>query len=242
VVREIAEFEGDPNALAAATLRASEAQLRALKDDATLAHSTWLLAQLAEAARSPDFAGRLRELGVDTDGVTNGLGLVARVGSHAREYAATAPGSNVFGDIAVEALQATLARVIGAQGAGLFGASMNDAQAALRPYGTERGFGELGQQYFGEFLGRTLTAFVDREAANVLPAGRPATVDSTRAVTDAVGLHARETARIVRDFAGQWFSKHNWLSSGSIGEAEAARFVGVALRKLRSEIAREALT
>lgn len=56
----------------------------------------------------------------------------------------------------------------------------------------------------------------------------------------AIDLHARESALIVREFAGGWYSKHNWESQGDISLDETRRFVAYALQKLRRELKREA--
>ena len=56
----------------------------------------------------------------------------------------------------------------------------------------------------------------------------------------ALDTHTRQSARIAEEFAGGWYSKHNWESKGQITSAEAQRFVAYALRKLRTELKREA--
>lgn len=227
--------------IAATTLAASEARLRRLANDPVLSHSVWLLGRLAEAARTDSFQDALRAIGVDPSGVNSAVGLVARVGEHMQRFADDHPESAIFGDVAGLALRSTLSHAVGSSARGLFGASLTDVQAVLRPLATERRFGELGERFFGEFLSRTLSSFVDREAANVTRAdGSFASPADLQALTDAIRLHAYQSARIVREFAGEWFSKHDWESQHQLGDEETARFVGHALRKLRSELKREA--
>jgi hypothetical protein len=123
----------------------------------------------------------------------------------------------------------------------LFGASLDDVQAALRPHGTEARFGELGQRFFGNFLARTLTAFLDREAANASgPTGSGGSTARLQELAQSIDTHAFQSARIVREFSGAWFSKHDWTSGHDLTEDETKRFVGQALRKIRSELKREA--
>ena len=55
----------------------------------------------------------------------------------------------------------------------------------------------------------------------------------------AIDLHARQSAAIMREFAGGWYSKQNWETQGEITLDDAQRFVAVALRKLRAELKRE---
>lgn len=47
--------------------------------------------------------------------------------------------------------------------------------------------------------------------------------------------HSHERARIARDFAGDWFAKHEF-KEGGITRAKARRFVSYALAKVASEL------
>ncbi len=47
-------------------------------------------------------------------------------------------------------------------------------------------------------------------------------------------MHCHETALVVRDFAGEWFSKINY--EGGIDQQRAGRFAYMAFRKLRKEL------
>ena len=83
--------------------------------------------------------------------------------------------------------------------------------------------------------------FLDRETSNHIGPGHSlATVEQSADFARAIDTHARQSARILRDFAGGWYAKHNWESKGNISQQEVAGFVAVALRKLRSELKREA--
>jgi hypothetical protein len=52
----------------------------------------------------------------------------------------------------------------------------------------------------------------------------------------ALDLYARQSSRIMEDFAAAWYSKRNWQANDRITEEEAQGFVAVALRKLRQEL------
>ncbi|HZA25431.1 MAG TPA: hypothetical protein VFA32_23025, partial [Dehalococcoidia bacterium] len=66
--------------------------------------------------------------------------------------------------------------------------------------------------------------------------GGPANLGESRQFLDALDLHARQSARIVEDFAGGWYSRHNWESRGEVSREETQRFMAYALRKLRAEL------
>ena len=56
------------------------------------------------------------------------------------------------------------------------------------------------------------------------------------AFTQELDLHARQSARIMREFAEGWYSKANWETRGQISLEDSQAFVAVALRKLRMEL------
>ncbi len=86
-------------------------------------------------------------------------------------------------------------------------------------------------------MSRTLRALIDRELANHVSATSDlSSVESSLEFMQALDTHAWQSARIVEEFAGGWYSKHNWESKGEISPDEAQRFVGYALRKLRAEL------
>jgi hypothetical protein len=66
-----------------------------------------------------------------------------------------------------------------------------------------------------------------------------ADVGQSRQFSEALDLYARQSARIMEDFAAGWYSKHNWESKGQVSQEEARGFVTIALRKLRMELKRE---
>ena len=66
-----------------------------------------------------------------------------------------------------------------------------------------------------------------------------------RTLSETIGQHgrslfvyARQSTRIMEEFAASWYSKHNWEAHGQISREEAQGFVAIALRKLRMELTR----
>ena len=60
------------------------------------------------------------------------------------------------------------------------------------------------------------------------------TIREHREFEAALDLHCREASRIIKEFAGEWFSKHTY--EGGIDEAKAGRFAHVAFQKMREEL------
>jgi hypothetical protein len=241
VVGLLTERPADASRIAAATLAAAEYQLRDLPRQPALSYCFWLLTRITWAARSDDFIGELGRLGVAVEGQTSTLAFISTLADHVRGALASDTESGVFADLAALSLRRALSETAGVQSRSLFGSAVEDIQSSLRLYSTKDQFGAVSQRFFGDFLARTLTYFVDYEIGRVSALrGGMASGTEARTTRDAIDLHARQSARIVRDFAGGWYSKHNWESQGPISREQSDRFVAYALRKLRMELKTEA--
>lgn len=233
----------DASAVARASALAAEQRLRRLSNDPTLIHCFWILTRLATAARRPDFAQGLAEIGVEARPNEPILGFIARLSEQVRVEAAAHPESGHFANLASLALRRALSETIGQHGRSLFGSSVEDLQAALRHHAGEQRFGRMAKLFFGEFFAQTLGSFVERELSNRtgVSAGL-ATLRESQEFAEALDRYARESAVIMEEFAGGWYGKHHWESKGQIDHQETAGFVGYALRKLRMELTRTELT
>ena len=81
---------------------------------------------------------------------------------------------------------------------------------------------------------------IGRLANHIGPEHRLQTIGASQTFMDEIDSHARQSAAIVHDYAGEWLSTREWESRGQIELEEARRFVPVALRKLRGAIKHEA--
>jgi hypothetical protein len=230
---------GDIGGVANATMRAAEKRLRELARDPSLAYCFWLVARVCWASRGTDFDNGLAELGIRLGEADSALGFIARVSGHARAELDKHPDSGPFSELASLAMRRALSETVGQEGRSLFGTSLEDLQTAFRRQSSPVRFGVLARSFFGDFLARTLRYFVDKELANSVGVGKQLhSLESSRDFSAALDVYARQSARIMEDFAGEWYSKHNWESQGQISRDEADRFTAHALRKLRSEIRR----
>ncbi len=223
--------------LAAAVLRAADHRFRRLVDDPTLGYCLWLLARITWAARGENFSDDLGALGIDANALTSPVALIAELGDHVRREAAGWPASDDFAELSAQALRQALTETVAQEGPSLFGGSEADLQRAFAVYATRARFGELARRFFAAFMSRSLRSFVDRELANHV--GRTqalANISSSGEFMRALDAHVWQTAKIVEDFAGGWYSKHNWETKGHISPSETQQFLAVALRKLRFEL------
>ncbi len=116
----------------------------------------------------------------------------------------------------------------------LFGETGEELRMAVRPLSTKAGFAELGQVFFGRFISGFLNFYLSRVTAAHLGAERLQQVGDITTFNRALDAHCRESARIVRDFAGQWFSKTEYQQGISLDNTGG--FVAIALGKLQEEL------
>lgn len=228
----------DPDAarVAAATAMAAQARLGQLRNDTSLAYCFWLLARLASAARRPDFADAVDDVGLQAHATDSIFGFVSQVSDRVRDEIGRHPESGPFGDLAADALTRALTETVGTEGRSLFGSSVGDLERALRKHATPSEFGVVAQRFFADFLARTLRFYVDKELPQHVGTGGIDGIEQSAAFVEDLDRYTRQSAVIVQQFAADWFSKYDWQTGGAIGRDDAQHFVGVALGKLRKEL------
>lgn len=237
VVGALAVEDPSVRIVASTTAWAADHRLARLRSDPSLTYCVWLLIRIASAARRPDFVDALRNLGLDARPGDTAVGFVAKVAARAREEVERHPESGPFGDLAALALRRALTETVGTEGPSLFGASVEDLERAVRRHTTPARFGELAVRFFGDFTARILRFYVDKELSfHVGPGQGLETIDNSATFMADLDQFARQSARIVEDYAADWYSKHNWESGGAIGHEEVQRFLPLAIRKLRREL------
>ena len=143
-------------------------------------------------------------------------------------------GATDLSEMAQQSVGEALMSLTEERTADLFGGGSNDVRKAVRTLSTKKGFGELGQRFFGRFVGRFLNFYLSRATAAALGGPRLPELADVAEFNRALLTHCDQTARIVRDFCGQWYSKTAYEEG--INPENASRFLAVAVRKLRSEL------
>jgi hypothetical protein len=146
-------------------------------------------------------------------------------------------GRTDLGEMAEMAAIETLTQIVGARLPALFEPTPGDVQHALRSLATEKQFGAVARDFFSRFVKRYLDYYLSREiSAHVGGDARFHNVDDHAEFDAALAQHCFETARIVEDFAGQWFSKTHW--ERGITRERSKGFAYVAFKKLGAELRR----
>lgn len=226
--------DGAADRVAAATVVAAEQHLREVAQDGSLAQAYWLLVRLMSASRAGRLSDELTRIGVSPSDADSSVAVIGGLSDYLRSEVSEAGTNSAAADYAALAFRRALMETVATQADSLFGGTVDDLQRAFRSHSTERQFGEVSQKFFGDFAARLLTSALDREIPNQLP-----TAQAGSELLSEIDLHARQSAAIVRDFAGEWLSKQGWQTGDDIPREQAERFIAVALRKLRSELKRE---
>ena len=229
----------DAAAVAAASTRAADVRLRRLATDETAGYPLWLLTRITWASRGDGFEEQLRALGIEPPADSSAVGLIARVGERTRVEISARRAADQYAEIAAQSLRQALSNTIGREGGSLFASSSEDLQRAVRNYSTRPRFGELARRYFAAFMSRTLRSYVEREIADHV--GRDTalkTLAGQRDFQTELDAYVWQASKILEDFAGDWYAKHNWESKGEISPEETQRFLAYALRKLRGALRR----
>lgn len=223
--------------IAALTLDAAKVGLENAVDDIGLRYTFFLLTQVVLAARSQDWQTRLADVGVTLDSDSTIFELVAEVQCNIDDYVSRNGHHTDISEMAQQAAGEALSSLVGPAATTLFGSGDEELRSAVHHLSTKNGFSQLGHVFFSRFTERFLNFYISRAAAS--QTGGPA-LQEVRDVSDfnaSLHLHCEQTARIVHDFCGQWYSKTEYLEG--IDLRNTSRFMAIALKKLRNELSQQ---
>jgi hypothetical protein len=223
--------------IAQATAKAAQEHFAALEGDRRINYCFWFLARLVTAARSDDFTGELARLGLTNPSFTSGLAFVQQVSRTVEREQRKRGQPTVFSRMAELSLRQVLSANLVQQSQTLFGTGQGEIQAACRAISTRQQFGRVARDFFAAFMSRTIRYVTDKELSNYVgPTGAMASPTQVLEFEQALNRHCQETAKIVEEFAGGWFSKHNWEANNDISERETAGFTAYALQKIQMDL------
>ncbi len=223
----------DVQDIAAATSIAAESSMIDAANDPTVKQAFWLITQIPLAARKENFAIELQKLGLRV-GQYPTLMEVTTAMTEAIDRQVVV-GRTDLGEMAQLSASESLNAVAGRELPDLLGSSPDNAKSALAGLGTAKQFAVLARDFFARLARRQLNYFVSRELPqHVGINSRFHTIREHREFEEALDQHCREASRIIKEFSGEWFSKHIYM--GGINENKAGRFAHVAFKKIREEL------
>jgi hypothetical protein len=223
--------------LAAETLDAAETGLLKSINDQGLRFTFYLLTQIVLAARETNWQASLAGLGIQLTDDASLYDLTSEVQIAIDDHLSKHGGSTDVGEMAQKAAGEAITRLAGLKANTLFGTGSDEVQDAIRVLSTKAGFARLGQRFFGGFMARFLNFYLSRvTAGQVGEAGFHQVGDLTR-FNEALAAHCQQSARIVHDFCGEWYSKTEFQKG--IDLENTSGFMAVAMKKLKAELQRQ---
>lgn len=210
-----------------------------LQNEATktsIGYCVWLLSQLTLAARRDDFVEELADIDIIVSNSTSASEFLSIISSSANGQIRRLTAQNSITNIAELALRESLTRTIGSHANTLFGSGIPEVQFALKKYSTQKNYSNLLHTFFSSFLRRTLLFVLNKEIGNHLgPNKRFSSLEDISDFEISMGGFANQTARIVREFSGGWYSKKSW-QEGDISVSDSKKFTHVAIKKLVDDL------
>jgi hypothetical protein len=232
---DVATAAVNVGAIAVRTLDAAQKGLDKAVDDPGVLYTFYLLTQVALASRTSDWQRALADHGIRLSNDSTVFDFTAEVQDAIDRYVSrNSSGATDLGEIAQQSAGEAITSLAGTRTLSLFGGSSVDVQNAIRSLSTRRGFGELGQRFFGRFIARFLNFYLSRVTAAALGSPRLSDLGDVAQFNDALRSHCDQSARIVRDFCGDWYSKTEYQKG--IDLENTSGFLAVALKKLRAEL------
>jgi hypothetical protein len=215
-------------------LAAAQGGLRAATKDEGISYAFYALSQVALASRTKTWLEELKKIGMSLSGTSSLEDLTAEMQASVDRYLRSRGCVTDISEIAQKAAGEAMIGTAREKLSTLFGLSIEEVRLAVRKVSTKKGFGELGQRFFGVFMTRFLNFYLSRVTATYVGSGRIAQVDDISSFNRALQLHCEESARIVRDFCAEWYSKTQYTKGIHLDNVSG--FISVALRKLEAEL------
>ena len=220
--------------IAGQVLKATQGGLIAAVEDEGLRYTVYLLTQIVLAARMENWQEPLRQAGILLPSDATPFDLTTEVQRVIDDHLAARAAVTDVSEIAQQAAGDALLTLTVSKANTLFG---SDLQPALRILSTKAGFSDLGQQFFSQFMYRYLNFYLSRVTAKYTGGERLPTVGELARFNKMLEIHCFQSAHIVHDFCGGWYSKTNFEQG--INQKNTSNFLRIALQKLRRELAQQ---
>ena len=205
--------------------------------DPGIADAFFLLTRMAVACRSDRPAEALWELGLQLPSQPTPADVLCEVNRALDETAFAAGKQSDLREMAQAAIGEALAGWLRgrASQADMFAPPGSRLWTDLRGLASQDGFAEVSHHAFAGLTSRLLGFYLSRAAQPLQDEGLIGGIADLQRFEDELRRHSLERARIARDFAGTWFTKHEF-QQGGIDRAKTRNFVRYAMRKVADEL------
>jgi hypothetical protein len=216
------------------TLEAAQGGLTSSINDPGLIYTFYILTQIALAARSDDWQNSLAKLGINLPADSTLFDLTTEMQNAIDDFLYDHNTASDISEMAQKAAGEALSILATPKSTTLFGSGLAEVKTAVRDLSTKKGFADLGQKFFGLFMARFLNFYLSRITASHVNSNTLHHIGHISEFNESLRLHCEQSARIVRDFCGEWYSKTEYLQG--INLENTSGFIAVAIKKLRAEI------
>jgi hypothetical protein len=224
----------DVKNIAQKTIIAADVGLEKAVDDIGLRYTFFLLTQIVLAAKDNAWKSRLGEFGLQISEESTLFDLTTELHFAVDNFISKNGRSTDLSEMAQQAAGDAIISLADPIATTLFGNSGSDLQYAIKKLSSKKGFSVLGQKFFGHFLYRYLNFYLSRFSASYYGGGVFKEIGEVTNFNQNLKTHCLQSAWIVHDFSGQWFSKTSYQEG--INLTNSSRFMYVALKKLRDEL------
>lgn len=239
IVAYLAAGDVDVGHLANAIYKATENDLMlAAKDDAFV-EVCWLLIKIPQAAKSPDFAKALKEIGIEAPSDPSLLDVVIGFDA-AIEKVIRRDDAHItdLGEMSRQAGIAALYEVTQERLPALWQAGSDDDRTTLATLASPDKFGELAQRFFTKLTERNILYYLDREWPKHIGRDKLAhSLGDMSLLERSVRRHCEETTLIMREFSRGWLAKKLTIAGRPISRLQTSKFASYALTKISAEMA-----
>ena len=232
------EGEADPpetvKYIASKTIEAVKAGLENAINDYGLQFSFFLLTQIVLASRDNKCQNRLSKLGIKIDEDSNIVDFVSDVQNKIDDFIFQNGKQSDISETAQQAVGEALTTLIGPETTSLFDSGRDELLISIRRFSTKKGFATLSQHFFGSFLSRYLNFYLSRITAAQTGTKSIPQLGKLSRFNMSFKSHCKQTASIIRNFSGEWYSKTEYLEG--IDLKNSSRFLAVALSKIQAEL------
>ncbi len=215
-------------------LEAAETGLEKASNDIGLCYTFFLLIKTILAARADRWTDELERLGIHLSEQHGLLDLTSEIQARIDDHLYSHSCNTDIAEMAQQAASEALSQKAASRQMSLFGTSKDLLKESLKEVSTKKGFGELSQKFFGLFLSRYLNFYISRATASNVGGKRLNQVGDLAKFNEALRRHCEQSAQILTEFSGSWYSKANF--EGGIDFSKTRGFIGVAIEKLKSEL------
>lgn len=233
----------DASQVAMATINAAEKAFARVSEDDGFNHASWLMTQLAIAAKKEDFRGHLSSVGVEFSENASLPEIASAISDAMDTKLSKGRSRSDFGEIAQRALVGAITDHISPKLLTLFGDDPTTTRNAFSELGKKKEFGDLSRSYFAKFTNECLQYLLSRTLkTNIGEGQRFPTMNQVNLFEKAINTHCHEAAKIVEEYSGDWFSKHRFQEGGDISWESTRGFASYAMAKMTSELKEGAIT